>query len=576
MLGCVVLFYDSCGGFSDMDRHKDLFAAALNAIETLGDKNSGTSTPESAVPETAMKPEGQSEASAPASTTAPTRPVMQAVSQSTPAQPAPAAEAPAEPAHKGLFGSKFGFSHSNPKDPMSILGSLLAGGRKKGADKPEPEPVKPVKPLRPAQVVDISMPADWDGTAKKPAPEAQEVSAGQKLMAEAKKSQNLGNGPMRMSDIMSHLTKETETDTDNVADAAIAASAAGQVPAENTVAAGVDAPSVPVDDNEPSGFDIDMSEPEPDAPAEPARPVAVAEPARPAEPVRQAAPVRPAAFSAARTADKPVNETATPVAAPVAVEKPEADAGLQVNVSGDAAQQIAALQAEYRAKYKSKLLEMKAFYETQVNDVCAQHDEMKAHLEAMRASFEQIKQENAAVKQENAMLWQENAAVKQENAAVKQENTQLRVHSVALSDKLGRSSSEFDNYRKRVARDQEQYKNQTEERIISGFLPVMDNLDRALLHARKSRDYDQLLEGVEMTGRLYLAALAKFGCVPFDSMGKECDPNYHDVLERVIDSDVPHNTVVQEHLRGYLMHDRVLRPALVAVAQHEGSEDGGE
>ena len=75
---------------------------------------------------------------------------------------------------------------------------------------------------------------------------------------------------------------------------------------------------------------------------------------------------------------------------------------------------------------------------------------------------------------------------------------------------------------------------------------------------------------------MYLAALGKFGCVPFESLGEVCDPNYHDVLERVINSSVPHNTVVVEHLKGYLMHDRVLRPALVGVAQHEDCDEGGE
>ncbi|MBR4984504.1 MAG: nucleotide exchange factor GrpE [Proteobacteria bacterium] len=258
-----------------------------------------------------------------------------------------------------------------------------------------------------------------------------------------------------------------------------------------------------------------------------------------------------------------MTEAATPAAAHAAIQKPVVDDDSQEGEhSSDVAQQIAALQAEYRSKYKAKLLEMKSFYEAQLNDVCAQLEDMKARLNASRQCFEQQEQEKTAV-------WQENAAIKQENA-------QLRAHATALSDKLGRTASEFDNYRKRVVRDQEQYKNQAEERIIAGFLPVMDNLERALQHARQASDYEQLLQGVELTGKMYLAALGKYGCVPFDSLGAVCDPHYHDVLQRVVDSEVPHNTVVQEHLKGYLMHDRVLRPALVVVAQHGDSEEGGE
>ena len=80
-----------------------------------------------------------------------------------------------------------------------------------------------------------------------------------------------------------------------------------------------------------------------------------------------------------------------------------------------------------------------------------------------------------------------------------------------------------------------------------------------------------------MTGKLYLAVLAKLGCIPFDSMGEICDPVFHDVLQKVVNNDVPNNSIVQEHLKGYIMHERVLRPALVVVAQNEpAGESEGE
>lgn len=158
---------------------------------------------------------------------------------------------------------------------------------------------------------------------------------------------------------------------------------------------------------------------------------------------------------------------------------------------------------------------------------------------------------------------------------LRDENEQLKAVQKQFNDRLIRVTADFDNYRKRVQRDQEQNKNQAEERIVLSFLPVMDNLARALIHARQSQDYQQLLQGVEMTGKMYLNTLVKNGCVPFDSMGVEFDPNYHDVLQRVVDPDKPHNTIVQEHLKGYIMHDKVIRPALVVVAQHEDETEGG-
>lgn len=167
-------------------------------------------------------------------------------------------------------------------------------------------------------------------------------------------------------------------------------------------------------------------------------------------------------------------------------------------------------------------------------------------------------------------------AARQKNKDLQTEIDQLRMIQKQLNDRLVRVSADFDNYRKRVIRDQELSKNQAEERIVNGFLPVMDNLERALAHAKQSDDYQQLLQGVEMTAKLYLAALAKHGCVPYDSLGNSFDPVYHDVLQRVIDPEKEHNSIVQEHLKGYMMHDRVLRPALVVVAQHEESTNEGE
>lgn len=162
--------------------------------------------------------------------------------------------------------------------------------------------------------------------------------------------------------------------------------------------------------------------------------------------------------------------------------------------------------------------------------------------------------------------------VRQENEQLKKENEQLKILAKQLNDRMIRVSADFDNYKKRVARDQEQNKNQAQEKIVTGFLSVMDNLERALAHARQSNDYDQLLQGVEMTAKLFIAALGKQGCTPYDSLGAEFDPVYHDVLSRVIDAEKPHNSIVQEHLKGYIMHDRVLRPALVVVAQHEDGD----
>lgn len=140
-----------------------------------------------------------------------------------------------------------------------------------------------------------------------------------------------------------------------------------------------------------------------------------------------------------------------------------------------------------------------------------------------------------------------------------------------LQEKLVRSTADFDNYRKRVARDQEMYKFQAEKGIITDFLGVLDNLERALQHSKQTHDFDNLLHGVELTAKLYVSALGKHGCVPFNSLGETFDPAYHDVLTKTMDDTVPNNTIVQEHLKGYVLHDVLLRPAMVVVAQNDSA-----
>lgn len=140
------------------------------------------------------------------------------------------------------------------------------------------------------------------------------------------------------------------------------------------------------------------------------------------------------------------------------------------------------------------------------------------------------------------------------------------------AERVVRVNSDFENYRKRVARDQERMQQQAAEKIVMSFLPVMDNLERALSHSTMCEDGTQLLQGLKMTGKSFLATLAKLGCMQFKSVGETFNPAFHDVLQRVEDASVAHNSVVQEHLSGYLMNNRVLRPALVVVAQHPEGE----
>jgi molecular chaperone GrpE len=135
----------------------------------------------------------------------------------------------------------------------------------------------------------------------------------------------------------------------------------------------------------------------------------------------------------------------------------------------------------------------------------------------------------------------------------------------AQQDRYLRAVAEFDNVRKRAAREREEYTRYANESVLRELLPVLDNLDRALQAAR-AEPPTALATGVELIQRELLRVLEKFGLTAFTSVGQPFDPERHEAVARVPSADLPDMTVAGETARGYLLHGRVLRPAMVTVA----------
>jgi molecular chaperone GrpE len=135
----------------------------------------------------------------------------------------------------------------------------------------------------------------------------------------------------------------------------------------------------------------------------------------------------------------------------------------------------------------------------------------------------------------------------------------------AQQDRHLRAVAEFDNVRKRAAREREEYTRYANESLLRDLLPVLDNLDRALQAAR-SEPAGAVTTGVELIQRELLRVIEKFGLIPITSVGQPFDPERHEAVARVQRPDLPDMTVAAETARGYLLHGRVLRPALVTVA----------
>ena len=136
-----------------------------------------------------------------------------------------------------------------------------------------------------------------------------------------------------------------------------------------------------------------------------------------------------------------------------------------------------------------------------------------------------------------------------------------------------RTAAEFENYKKRAVKEKEDTQKFGVERLLKDFLPVMDNLERALDHAEQ-HDLKQVIEGVRLVQKLFETTLARHGVTGFSAVGKPFDPSLHEALMQQ-DSDEPPGTVVSEMARGYKLHDRLVRPAAVVVAKARTQAAGG-
>ena len=132
-------------------------------------------------------------------------------------------------------------------------------------------------------------------------------------------------------------------------------------------------------------------------------------------------------------------------------------------------------------------------------------------------------------------------------------------------ERLLRVAAEFDNFKKRATKEREDAQKFGIERLLKDFLPVADNLERALDHAEE-HDLRQVIEGVKLVQKLLETSLARHGVTGFSALGQPFDPNLHEALMQQ-ESDAPAGTVVSEMSRGYKLNERLVRPAAVVVAR---------
>ena len=153
--------------------------------------------------------------------------------------------------------------------------------------------------------------------------------------------------------------------------------------------------------------------------------------------------------------------------------------------------------------------------------------------------------------------------------SLKEDAACARQEAADSHDRYLRVCAEFDNYKKRAQRQMDDHKKFSNTALIKDLLPVVDNLERALATSGGNQSTTDacMAEGVEMTLSEIKNILAKYNVTPIESLGEPFDPNYHDAMMQAESEDYPENTVIQELQKGYMLHDRVIRPAMVVVSK---------
>ena len=134
-------------------------------------------------------------------------------------------------------------------------------------------------------------------------------------------------------------------------------------------------------------------------------------------------------------------------------------------------------------------------------------------------------------------------------------------------ERVLRTAADAENFKRRLQREKEDQIRYANETFMRQLLPVIDNLERALQHSAIAPNQEGLLEGVNMTLKGFIETLSRFGCTVLETIGKTFDPNFHEAVSQEESSKVEPNTVLKELQKGYMLKERLLRPAMVIVSK---------
>jgi molecular chaperone GrpE len=175
---------------------------------------------------------------------------------------------------------------------------------------------------------------------------------------------------------------------------------------------------------------------------------------------------------------------------------------------------------------------------------------------------------NANIEEVTATEISDTSTDNMETASVEEDLLEKeRIRAQNMEDRFLRVNAEFENYKKRMIRESSDRLKYFNLDFIKELLPSLDNLERAISHAKsENNDVDSMIEGLEMVNKMTHEVFEKFGVSRVDTIGEVFDPNFHQAVGVVESDSVPENHIVEECLGGYLLHDRIIRPAMVRVS----------
>ncbi len=172
-----------------------------------------------------------------------------------------------------------------------------------------------------------------------------------------------------------------------------------------------------------------------------------------------------------------------------------------------------------------------------------------------------------------AAAQQDDLAADDELSALRAELEQKEAEATANYERFLRERAELENFKRRMQREKSEALRFANEPLVRDLLPVVDNLERAIVHAQGGGNGQPLIEGVQLVLRSFVEVLEKHGVTRVQATGEPFDPARHEAMVQVESEELPPNTVIEEHTPGYSLYDRLLRAALVSVSKAPAGED---